>query len=136
MDKESYVYLYRDAAQKRGRLEIANHAGTQDQDAFTGYLDSAKIINSFKHPTLVTVVVDGVKQLATPTQTSEHHWRLPSTDPRDEGNVLQSPIYSHLLKIDKGNTSLDFTPWISTFGPPKMQESSSSICSTLSKRSN
>lgn len=89
MDKESYVYLYRDIGQKRGRLEIANYAGSPDQDAFTGYLDSAKIINSFKHPTLVTVVVDGVKQAATPTQTSEHHWRLPSTDPRDEGKGAQ-----------------------------------------------
>jgi hypothetical protein len=35
-DKASYVYLYHDAINKRGRLEIANHAGTADQDAFTG----------------------------------------------------------------------------------------------------
>ena len=35
-DKGSYVYLYRDAVRKRGRLEIANHAGQPEQDAFTG----------------------------------------------------------------------------------------------------
>lgn len=35
-DKSSYVYLYHDAINKRGRLEVANHAGTADQDAFTG----------------------------------------------------------------------------------------------------
>ena len=35
-DKGSYVYLYRDTVRKRGRLEIANHAGKPEQDAFTG----------------------------------------------------------------------------------------------------
>ena len=35
-DKESYIYLYRDAGAQRGRLEIANHAGTPEQDAFSG----------------------------------------------------------------------------------------------------
>ncbi|KAL9111180.1 MAG: hypothetical protein Q9187_007967, partial [Circinaria calcarea] len=72
-DKASYVYLYRDAINKRGRLEIANHAGTPEQDAFTG-------------------LVDGYQAGSTPQPTSktrsEHHWRLPSTDPRDEGNFL------------------------------------------------
>ena len=35
-DKGSYVYLYENARQRRARLEIANHAGTPDQDAFDG----------------------------------------------------------------------------------------------------
>ena len=35
-DRESYVYLYRETGQQRGRLEVANHAGTPEQDAFTG----------------------------------------------------------------------------------------------------
>ena len=35
-DKRSYVYLYHDALNRRGRLEIANYAGTPDQDAFMG----------------------------------------------------------------------------------------------------
>ncbi len=35
-DKKSYLYLYHNAIQSRGRIEIANHAGTPDQDAFSG----------------------------------------------------------------------------------------------------
>ena len=35
-DKRSYVYLYHDAMNRRGRLEIANSAGTPEQDAFMG----------------------------------------------------------------------------------------------------
>ena len=35
-DKRSYVYLYHDALKRKGRLEVANHAGTPDQDAFSG----------------------------------------------------------------------------------------------------
>jgi hypothetical protein len=35
-DKASYVYLYHSPIQQRGRIEIANHAGTPDQDAFNG----------------------------------------------------------------------------------------------------
>ena len=35
-DKGSYIYLYQNASQQRGRIEIANNAGTPDQDAFTG----------------------------------------------------------------------------------------------------
>ena len=88
MDKGSYVYLYRGSNPKRGRLEVANYAGTEDQDAFTGYLDDSMISNKYKHPGLVTIVVDGVKPSNPHGQESEHHWRLPSTDPRDEGKYL------------------------------------------------
>ncbi|MCJ1438278.1 hypothetical protein MMC27_007666 [Xylographa pallens] len=91
-DKGSYVYLYRNAAEKRGRLEIANNAGKPEQDAFTGYLDSAKISQSYKHPTLCTIVVDGFRSRtgskSSPVSQDNHHWRLPSTDPRDEGKFL------------------------------------------------
>ena len=88
MDKNSYVYLYRQANPSRGRLEIANYAGTEHQDAFTGYLDQAKISNKYKHPNLVTIAVDGDRTGGTQAKESEHHWRLPSTDPRDEGKYL------------------------------------------------
>ncbi|MCJ1471891.1 hypothetical protein MMC13_000532 [Lambiella insularis] len=92
-DKGSYVYLYRSGRERRGRLEIANHAGKPEQDAFTGYLDSTKISQSYKHPTLCTVTVDGYRAKAGPpanpiSQSDNHHWRLPSTDPRDEGKFL------------------------------------------------
>jgi hypothetical protein len=35
-DKGSYVYLFENAAQRRARLEVANNAGTPEQDAFVG----------------------------------------------------------------------------------------------------
>jgi len=35
-DKGSYVYLFENASQRRARIEIANNAGTPDQDAFHG----------------------------------------------------------------------------------------------------
>lgn len=35
-DKGSYVYLYHNPMQHRGRIEIANYAGTPEQDAFAG----------------------------------------------------------------------------------------------------
>jgi hypothetical protein len=35
-DKSSYVYLYHNPIAQRGRLEIANNAGTPDQTAFSG----------------------------------------------------------------------------------------------------
>lgn len=35
-DKGSYVYLFENAAERRARVEIANNAGTDDQDAFEG----------------------------------------------------------------------------------------------------
>lgn len=35
-DKGSYVYLFEDASHGRARLEVANHPGTDAQDAFDG----------------------------------------------------------------------------------------------------
>lgn len=35
-DKGSYVYLFENAAERRARIEIANHPGTEAQDAFDG----------------------------------------------------------------------------------------------------
>ena len=35
-DKGSYVYLFEHAEQRRARIEIANNAGTPEQDAFEG----------------------------------------------------------------------------------------------------
>lgn len=35
-DKGSYVYLFENAHDRRCRVEIANHPGTEDQDAFDG----------------------------------------------------------------------------------------------------
>ncbi|KAI4254846.1 MAG: hypothetical protein LQ352_002867 [Teloschistes flavicans] len=55
-------------------------------------LDTIKLRQSHKHPTLCTVTVDGYEAHPTtaspPPQHPEHHWRLPNTDPRNEGKYL------------------------------------------------
>lgn len=60
-------------------------------DSFSA-LDTTKIQQSHKHPTLVTVTVDGYQghhgTASPPIKYPEHHWRLPNTDPRNEGKFL------------------------------------------------
>ena len=55
-------------------------------------MESAIVGQSHKHPTLCTVVVDGYRshheETASPIIQPEHHWRLPNTDPRNEGKYL------------------------------------------------
>lgn len=59
---------------------------TRSNPADVPDLDNAKISQSHRHPTLVTLTVDGIA--TSPASQGDHHWRLPSTDPRDEGNYL------------------------------------------------
>ncbi|KAL8872817.1 MAG: hypothetical protein Q9174_001611 [Haloplaca sp. 1 TL-2023] len=91
-DKGSYLYLYRSRNTSGGRLEIANNVGKREQDAFTGALDSIHVRQSHKHPTLCTITVDGYENPSATgseaPQHPEHHWRLPNTDPRNEGKYL------------------------------------------------
>lgn len=63
-------------------MEIANHAGTPDQDAFSGYLNSARISYSHKQPSLFTITVDG--------QSVQGHdqWHIPSFDERNQQKYL------------------------------------------------
>ena len=42
-DKGSYVYLFERANERRCRIEVANHPGTEDQDAFDGCKTGAPI---------------------------------------------------------------------------------------------
>ena len=55
-------------------------------------MESTTVRQSHKHPTLCTVTVDGYgarhKGTTSPVQQPEHHWRLPNTDPRNEGKYL------------------------------------------------
>lgn len=55
-------------------------------------LDSPTIRQSHKHPTLCTITVDGYQNPLAVTSPAvkhpEHHWRLPNTDPRNEGKFL------------------------------------------------
>merc|ERR1711977_773223 len=86
-DKGSYVYLFENASQRRARIEIANNAGTADQDAFTGHLDAAHVQYSYKHSTLVTLTVDGTNsQRNSPIDGQD--WHLPTFDPRNENKYM------------------------------------------------
>ena len=54
-------------------------------------MTTTTIRQSHKHPTLCTVTVDGYSNKsdeATSDSQPEHHWRLPNTDPRNEGKYL------------------------------------------------
>lgn len=55
-------------------------------------METTVVRQSHKHPTLCTVVVDGYgshdEGTMSPARQSEHHWRLPNTDPRNEGKYL------------------------------------------------
>ncbi|KAK4098630.1 hypothetical protein N658DRAFT_499306 [Parathielavia hyrcaniae] len=75
-DKGSYVYLFEDANQGRARLEIANHVGTDDQDAFDGYLDRVHLHYSYKHTCVVTLIVGDVE--------GHEQWHLPTYDPHNQ----------------------------------------------------
>ncbi|QPG95810.1 hypothetical protein C2857_002161 [Epichloe festucae Fl1] len=75
-EKGSYVYLFEHAAKRRCRIEIANQPGTEDQDAFDGFLDQAHVEYSYKKHCMVTLTVaDSV---------DHNEWHLPTYDPKNE----------------------------------------------------
>ena len=52
-------------------------------------LESVSIRQSHKQPNLCTITVDGFKaDPKQPSQNLDYHWRLPNTDPRNEGKYL------------------------------------------------
>ncbi|KAI9703418.1 MAG: hypothetical protein M1820_005890 [Bogoriella megaspora] len=92
-EKGSYVYLFHHREQRRGRVEIANNAGTPEQDAFAGSLDNVLLRYSYRHPTLFTIVVDGPGggTYGGPIPVgpdSTRQWHLPAPDPRNEGHYV------------------------------------------------
>ncbi|KAF7547454.1 hypothetical protein G7Z17_g7724 [Cylindrodendrum hubeiense] len=75
-DKGSYVYLFENANERRCRIEVANHPGDDDQDAFDGFLDQTHVRYSYKqHCKVSLTVADNVDQ---------GEWHLPTYDPRNE----------------------------------------------------
>lgn len=101
-NKESYVYLFENPAQRRARVEIANNAGTADQDAFDGCmeslpriefsltatdLDGVHVVYSYKRTTLVTLTVESPQgHRTTPLEVPE--WHLPTYDPKNEHKYM------------------------------------------------
>ncbi|KAI4908006.1 uncharacterized protein J4E92_011010 [Alternaria infectoria] len=89
-DKSSYVYLYHNPMRQSGRIEVANHAGTPNQDAFSGQLDTVKIEHTYKHPCLFTLTVDAFSShngSASPHQDTSQ-WHLPTPDPSNQGKYM------------------------------------------------
>ncbi|ORY70258.1 uncharacterized protein BCR38DRAFT_333141 [Pseudomassariella vexata] len=79
-DKGSYIYLFENANDRRARIEVANQPGTEDQDAFDGFLDNTRVRYSYNQQCLVTITVDGIP--GAPVDPSQ--WHLPTYDPRNE----------------------------------------------------
>ncbi|EMC94459.1 hypothetical protein BAUCODRAFT_35679 [Baudoinia panamericana UAMH 10762] len=77
----SYVYIYHDAIQHQAKLEVANHAGTPEQDAFSGYLHSATLSYSYAQPTVCTMRIDA-------HVPDEKQWRLASYDEKNEQRFM------------------------------------------------
>ncbi|KAK5126619.1 hypothetical protein LTR85_009553 [Meristemomyces frigidus] len=80
-DRGSYVYVYHNVNEHKAKLEVANHAGSPDQDAFSGSLNAASVQYSYKQPTLVTLRVDAYTQ-------DQSQWHLPSYNERNEQKYL------------------------------------------------
>ncbi|KAL6705847.1 hypothetical protein ACN47E_006307 [Coniothyrium glycines] len=91
-DKGSYVYLYHNPMRQSGRIEVANHAGTPQQDAFAGQLDTVKIEQTYKHPCLFTLTVDAFRAQGGSPAASPHQdpsqWHLPTPDPANQGKYM------------------------------------------------
>ena len=90
-EKATYLYIYYNATRQISRLEVANGPGTPEQDAFNGYLEDCSVVNSYRFPSLVTLVVGSPSASSSssgarsPTTRDPDEWRLASADPRDQG---------------------------------------------------
>ncbi|RMJ22310.1 hypothetical protein PHISP_06828 [Aspergillus sp. HF37] len=112
-DKGSYLYIYHDAAQHKTRIEVANNPGTPDQDAFYGALDPVHLRHSIRFPTLCTLTIGGQaaspESFPPPPNSNLYEWRLPTNDPRDEGNDLHRihTVDIYFWTLNDANSFLD-----------------------------
>ncbi|KAL1297893.1 hypothetical protein AAFC00_006411 [Neodothiora populina] len=79
-DRRSYLYLYQDVSQRRARIEIANSAGTPDQDSFDGYLDSVVVKYKHQQSNSVSIGVDALASRSTASLPGQSQWRIPAYD--------------------------------------------------------
>ncbi|KAF3348552.1 Putative pectate lyase F [Verticillium dahliae VDG2] len=84
-DKGSYVYLFENANDRRARIEIANKAGTEEQDSFDGFLDKTQVKYSYRHQCLVSLTVGEA--------SDPNEWHLPTFDPHNQ-NKYHYPLHS------------------------------------------
>ncbi|CAM1510127.1 Fc.00g004620.m01.CDS01 [Cosmosporella sp. VM-42] len=112
-DKGSYVYLFENANERRCRIEVANNAGTDDQDAFDGFLDQTRVRYSYKQHCMVSLTVaDNVDQ---------SEWHLPTYDPRNE-NKYHYKLHSLDIYFWTQQDALQFINGVRRVIPPSHVE--------------
>ncbi|KAH7353928.1 hypothetical protein B0T11DRAFT_320786 [Plectosphaerella cucumerina] len=108
-DKGSYVYLFENATERRARIEIANQPGTEDQDAFDGFLDQTHVRYSYNQECVVSITVG---------QTNDPSvWHLPTFDPRNE-NKYHYPLHSLDIYFWTKKDAIQFVYGVQRLLPP------------------
>ncbi|KAK1757335.1 hypothetical protein QBC47DRAFT_154206 [Echria macrotheca] len=112
-DKGSYVYLFEDPEQRRARIEIANQPGTENQDAFDGYLDRVHLHYSYKHVCMVSLTVGDVQ--------GHEEWHLPTYDPSNQ-NKYHYKLHSLDIYFWTPQDAAEFVNGIRRVLPPAQCE--------------
>ncbi|KAK1624004.1 hypothetical protein BDP81DRAFT_383695 [Colletotrichum phormii] len=112
-DKGSYVYLFENANDRRARIEIANQPGSEDQDAFDGFLDKTHVRYSYNHQCMVTLIVGET--------TDQMEWHLPTYDPQNQ-NKYHYKLHSLDIYFWKADDALQFVNGIRFVLPPAQVE--------------
>ncbi|KAI1058784.1 hypothetical protein LB507_003482 [Fusarium sp. FIESC RH6] len=113
-DKGSYVYLFENANERRCRIEIANQPGTEDQDAFEGYLDQTHVRYSYKQQ--CTVTLTGPQAVA-----DQNEWHLPTYDPHNQ-NKYHYQLHSLDIYFWTQQDALQFVNGVRRVVPPSLVE--------------
>lgn len=108
-DKGSYVYLFENANERRARIEIANHVGTDDQDAFDGFLDKVHVTYSYRQHCMVNLAVGEVE--------GHEEWHLPTYDPQNQ-NKYHYKLHSLDIYFWTQTDALSFVNGIRRVLPP------------------
>ncbi|KAF9876952.1 hypothetical protein CkaCkLH20_05798 [Colletotrichum karsti] len=112
-DKGSYVYLFENANDRRARIEIANQPGTDNQDAFDGFLDRTNVRYSYNHQCMVTLTVGET--------ADQMEWHLPTYDPHNQ-NKYHYKLHSLDIYFWKQDDALQFVNGIRRVLPPAQVE--------------
>ncbi|KAJ3508543.1 hypothetical protein NM208_g15807 [Fusarium decemcellulare] len=113
-DQGSYVYLFENAGERRCRVEIANHPGSEDQDAFEGFLDQTHVRYSYKQHCKVTLT-------GPQTTADQNEWHLPTYDPRNE-NKYHYKLHSLDIYFWTQQDALQFVNGVRRVVPPSLVE--------------
>ncbi|KAG8156953.1 hypothetical protein KVR01_013175 [Diaporthe batatas] len=108
-DKGSYVYLFENANEGRARIEVANHVGTDDQDAFDGFLDKVHVTYSYRQHCMVNLAVGDVE--------GHDEWHLPTYDPHNQ-NKYHYKLHSLDIYFWTQHDALSFVNGIRRVLPP------------------